>query len=144
MQPETFPISQFTPPSLSSPSWNVPAPAICFPSVSPHLAIRSSSSNIDAVSPLSVAVPPKNVILQKPPPAKSDSTLTLACTAEDSNPKTQLLWYRGGNLIHNAGNFGERHGMTTLGSCDQYFMPRISSHFRREFTLLRNSFFFSL
>ena len=88
-------------------------------------------------------MPPKNVILQKPPPAKSDSTLTLACTAEDSNPKTQLLWYRGGNLIHNAGNFGERHGMTTLGSCDQYFMPRISSLFRRELFFVPQFLLFS-
>jgi hypothetical protein len=44
---------------------------------------------------LFVAVPPKNVLLKDPIPQKAGSPVSIACTAEDSNPRTTLLWFRG-------------------------------------------------
>ena len=50
------------------------------------------------------AVPPKRVVLEEPPPRRSGSAVSLACTAEDSNPRTTLLWFRGsGEPILDAG-----------------------------------------
>jgi hypothetical protein len=48
-------------------------------------------------------VPPKNVLLKEPPARKAGSKLSLACTAEDSNPKTTLLWFKGDKHIQDAG-----------------------------------------
>ncbi len=45
------------------------------------------------------SVPPKSVTLGRPEPARAGELLQLACTAEDSNPKTTLVWYRGDNPI---------------------------------------------
>ena len=53
---------------------------------------------------LAAAVPPKRVVLEEPLPRRSGSAVSLACTAEDSNPRTTLLWYRGsGEPILDAG-----------------------------------------
>ena len=50
------------------------------------------------------AVPPKRVVLEEPLPRRSGSAVSLACTAEDSNPRTTLLWFRGsGEPILDAG-----------------------------------------
>ena len=49
-------------------------------------------------------MPPKRVVLEEPLPRRSGSAVSLACTAEDSNPRTTLLWYRGsGEPILDAG-----------------------------------------
>ena len=50
------------------------------------------------------AVPPKRVVLEDPPARRAGSAVSLACTAEDSNPRTTLLWFRGnGEPILDAG-----------------------------------------
>ena len=42
-------------------------------------------------------VPPKNVLLEKPVPRRAGSPVSVACTAEDSNPRTSLVWFREGS-----------------------------------------------
>ena len=55
------------------------------------------------------AVPPKRVVLEEPPPRRAGSAVSLACTAEDSNPRTTLLWFRGsGEPILDAGTLVDR------------------------------------
>lgn len=49
-----------------------------------------------------IQVAPSRVTLQDPAPALSGSWISLACTSADSNPKSQILWYRGDNLLRNA------------------------------------------
>ena len=48
-------------------------------------------------------MPPKSVVLGPPPARKSGSRVSLACTAEDSNPKTTLAWLKAGKPMHQAG-----------------------------------------
>ena len=48
-------------------------------------------------------VPPKSVTLRPPLPVMAGNLIELACTAEDSNPKTEILWYRDNQQIREAG-----------------------------------------
>ena len=48
-------------------------------------------------------VPPKSVKLKKPTPVMAGNLIELACTAEDSNPKTEILWYRDNQQLREAG-----------------------------------------
>ncbi len=53
-------------------------------------------------------VPPKSVVVGSPPARKSGSRVTLACTAEDSNPKTDLVWLLEGKPMLQAGKIGSK------------------------------------
>ena len=48
-------------------------------------------------------VPPKSVMLRPPSPVMAGNLVELACTAEDSNPKTEILWYRDNQRIKEGG-----------------------------------------
>ena len=55
------------------------------------------------VNMLSCSVPPKSLTLKRPTPVRTGNLIELACTAEDSNPKTEILWYRDNQQIRDAG-----------------------------------------
>ena len=42
-----------------------------------------------------ISVPPSSVTLKEPKIVKAGEFLEMACTATDSNPKTNIFWYRG-------------------------------------------------
>jgi hypothetical protein len=42
-------------------------------------------------------VPPNSVTLKEPKVTKAGDFLELACTANDANPKSNIVWYRGSN-----------------------------------------------
>ena len=48
-------------------------------------------------------MPPKSVTLGSPTPVMAGNLIELACTAEDSNPKTEIVWYRDNQPIREAG-----------------------------------------
>ena len=48
-------------------------------------------------------MPPKSVTLRQPTPVMAGNLIELACTAEDSNPKTEIVWYRDNQPIREAG-----------------------------------------
>ena len=48
-------------------------------------------------------MPPKAITLRPPTPVMAGNFIELACTAEDSNPKTEILWYRDNQLIRDGG-----------------------------------------
>ena len=50
------------------------------------------------------SVPPTVVTLDQPKPVLAGTALSLACTAEDSNPKTNLVWFKGDEPLIEAGN----------------------------------------
>ncbi len=53
--------------------------------------------------PLSFAVPPKSVVVGSPPARRVGEGVKVACTAEDSNPKTALVWLKRGKPVLQAG-----------------------------------------
>ena len=81
---------------------------ICVIRIYNQIPYNISCPNLIKLQPnrvlLPFAVPPKRVVLEEPLPRRSGSEVSLACTAEDSNPRTTLLWFRGsGEPILDAG-----------------------------------------
>ena len=58
---------------------------------------------ITYISKYLFSVPPKSVTLRQPTPVMAGNSIELACTAEDSNPKTEIVWYRDNQPIREAG-----------------------------------------
>ncbi len=52
---------------------------------------------------VSFAVPPKSVVVGTPAARREGGRVTVACTAEDSNPRTELEWFKEGRPILRAG-----------------------------------------
>lgn len=48
-------------------------------------------------------MPPTSVTLRQPKPVKTGTSVSLACTAEDSNPKTNLVWLKSGEPFLDTG-----------------------------------------